>query len=163
MTIVELIKRDHDEMADLFDQLAQAAHNDHRAGAERARTAARLVAIAKIHAWSEERVLYEVARTASPPLKAFALAGPHEHETLDITLDKLLVHRAGDEYRVIVRVARDLFEMHARDEEEAEILPLVGEAFSTEELVTLADDVLAEQARIRPQIQRLVGISARAA
>ena len=162
MTILELVKRDHDELAELLDQLAVVAR-DGRAGRDLARTASRLVALAKIHARAEERVVYEVMRTRDPQLKAFALAGPHEHETLEITLDKLLVQSPGEEYGVIVRVARDLFEMHARDEEEAEILPLLAEAFSAEDLVTLADDLLAEQARIRPQVYRLVGIPARAA
>lgn len=163
MTIVELIQRDHDEVADLFDHLVVLARDDRRAE-EAARIAARLVAHVRIHARAEERVLYEALRTALPPLKAFALAGPHEHENLDTTLDKLLVRRAGDdEYRVIVKVARDLFEMHARDEEEADILPLIGEALSEQELHALASDMLAEQARIRPQILRLVGMPARAA
>jgi hypothetical protein len=109
-------------------------------------------------------VVYEALRSASAPLKAFALAGPHEHENLDTTLDKLLVRRPGDdEYRVIVKVARDLFEMHARDEEEAEILPLMASTLTEEELRTLASDMLEEQARIRPSVLRLVGMPARAA
>ena len=100
----------------------------------------------------------------TPQLKAFALAGPHEHENLDTTLDKLLVRRPGDEeYRVIVRVARDLFEMHAHDQEEAEVLPAMADAMTAAELEALAIDMLAEQARIRPQILRIVGMPARAA
>lgn len=163
MTIVELIKRDHDEVADLFDHLVVLARDDRRAE-DAARIAARLVAQVRIHSRAEERVVYEVLRTSTPPLKAFALAGPHEHENLDTTLDKLLVRRAGDdEYRVIVKVARDLFEMHARDEEEGEILPLIVETLSDDELRTLASDMLAEQARIRPQVLRSVGMPARAA
>ena len=163
MTIVELIKRDHDEVADLFDRLVVLARNDLRVE-ECGRIAARLVAAVRIHARAEERVVYEVLRTSTAQLKAFALAGPHEHENLDTTLDKLLVRRPGDdEYRVIVKVARDLFEMHARDEEEADILPLMQTSLSEDELRTLAHDLLDEQARIRPQILRLVGAPLRAA
>ena len=162
MTIVQLLKRDHDDLADLFDQLAGHARDD-RTRREAAPTAARLVALAKIHARAEERVVYEVMKTAGTRLKAFALAGPHEHETLDITLDKLLVQRPGEEYEVIVKVGRDLFEMHARDEEEVEMLPMLEAAFTSQELITLADDLLAEQARLRPQILRMIGIPARAA
>jgi len=161
MDVVDLIKRDHDEVADLFDHLVVLARDDRHAD-ETARVACRLVALARIHARAEERVVYEALR--SGPLKTFALAGPHEHENLDTTLDKLLVRRAGDEeYRVIVKVARDLFEMHARDEEEAEMLPAMREALSVEELNALGRDMLAEQERIRPQILRLVGMPARAA
>jgi hypothetical protein len=163
MTIVELIKREHDEMADLFDHLGVLAR-DQRHAAAVTRTAARLVALVRVHSRAEERVFYEALRTRTPQLKAFALAGPHEHENLDTTLDKLLVRRPGDEdYEVLIKVARDLFEMHARDEEEGDVLPVVGEALTAEELSALATDMLAEEARIRPQILRLVGMPARAA
>ena len=163
MTICDLIKRDHDEVADAFDHLVLAARDDRRVE-ECARIASRLVALVRIHARAEERVVYEALRSASAPLKGFALAGPHEHENLDTTLDKLLVRRPGDdEYRVIVKVARDLFEMHARDEEEAEILPLMASMLTEDELRTLASDMLEEQARIRPSVLRLAGMPARAA
>ncbi|HEY5951842.1 MAG TPA: hemerythrin domain-containing protein [Kofleriaceae bacterium] len=163
MTVVDLIKREHDEVADLFDHLVVLAR-DHRHADEAARIAARLVALVRVHARAEERVFYEALRTCEAPLKAFSLAGPHEHENVDTTLDKLLVRRPGDdEYQVIVKVARDLFEMHARDEEETDILPIVARSLSAEELETLAGDMLAEEARIRPQILRLVGMPARAA
>jgi len=163
MSIVALIKREHDEVADLFDHLVVLARDDRHAG-EAARIAARLVALVRVHSSAEERVFYEALRTQSAALHAFALAGPHEHENLDTTLDKLLVRSPGDEeYRVIIRVARDLFDMHARDEEEDEILPLVAAALTPEELAALETDMLAEEARIRPHILRLVGMPARAA
>jgi hemerythrin superfamily protein len=163
MSIVELIKREHDEVADLFDHLVVLAR-DHRRNDEAARTAARLVALVRVHARAEERVVYEALRSHAAQLKAFALAGPHEHEVLDTTLDKLLVRRPGDdEYQVIVKVARDLFEMHARDEEEADILPLMQQMMAAEELTALGQDMQAEEARIRPQILRLVGMPLRAA
>ena len=77
---------------------------------------------------------------------------------------RLLVE-PGSSYRgaVIVKVARDLFEMHARAEEEGDLLPLRHELMPAEELATLAHDMLTDQARIRPQILRLVGMPASAA
>jgi hypothetical protein len=154
--ICDLIRREHDEVADLFDRLVVLSH-DGRHGKESARIGARLVAVARIHARAEERVVYEAIRS-HVELKAFALAGPHEHENLDTTLDKLLVRHPGDdEYRVIVKVARDLFEMHARDAEEAEILPLMQQLLTPDEQRTLAVDMQAESARIRPQVLRMVG------
>jgi hypothetical protein len=163
MTIVELIRRDHDEVADLFDHLAVLARDGRRAD-EAARIASRLVAVVRVHCRAEERVLYRALRTSVPALCTFGLAGPHEHENLDATLDKLLVRRTGDEeYQVIVRVARDLFERHSRQEEEGEILPLVQASLSEHELRTLGADMLAEQARVRPAVLRLCGMPARAA
>lgn len=162
MDIADLIKRDHDEVADLFDRLVVLARDERHAD-EAARIACRLVVLARIHARAEERVVYEALRSV-PKLNWFALAGPHEHENLETTLDKLLVRRPGDaEYRVIVEVARDLFEIHARDEEEAELLPAMVEALSASEREALARDMRAEQDRIRPEILRLVGMPARAA
>jgi hypothetical protein len=161
MDVVELIKRDHDEMAELFDQLASIAR-DHRT-VEAMHLAAQLVVAARVHARSEEHVLYEVLRTRGARLKAFALAGPHEHETLESTLDKLLIPRPRDDYQVVIRVARDLFEMHAREEEEAEILPLVCEALLPDERASLARDVAAERTRIRLQVLRTVGFPLSAA
>jgi hypothetical protein len=163
MMIDELIKREHDEIADLFDHLVVLSRDSRRAD-EAVRIAVRLVALVRLHARAEEKVVYEALRTASPALKAFALAGPHEHENLDTTLEKLLVRQPRDEdYQVIVKVARDLFDMHARDEEEADILPLMREALSESDLRALAEDMRAEQTRIRPQILRVVGMPSRAA
>jgi hypothetical protein len=162
MDIIDVIKRDHDEVATLFEQLAEIARDDRRtSGALRA--CAHLVVAVRVHMRAEERVLYEVLLTHGGPLKAFALAGPHEHEMLDITLDKVLLHRPSDELEVIARVARDLFEMHARDEEEADVLPIVARELGAEELIALGRDFLAEKARIRPQIARMVALPARAA
>ena len=75
MDVIALIKRDHDEVADLFDHLVVIAANGRHCD-EAARIACRLVAAVRIHCRAEERVLYEALRTASSALKAFALAGP---------------------------------------------------------------------------------------
>lgn len=163
MTIVELIQREHEELADLFDHLLELARDKKRAE-EAAQTASRLVAQFRIHALAEERVVYAALREQPPPLKPFALAGPHAHEDLDTTLDKLFVHRPEeDEYEVIVRVARDQFDVHARDDEEGVILPAMTRTMSAKQLARLARDMLEEEARIRPYILRLVGIPASAA
>ena len=92
-------------------------------------------------------MLYEALQDARRRRSsAFALAGPHEHETLDTTLDKLLGRQPGDdEHRgASCKVARDLFEMHARDEEEADILPLVAKRSTPAELDRLGAEMLAE-------------------
>lgn len=162
MDICELIRRDHDEIAELFELLAVLA-SDTRRPAEVERVAARLVVGVRLHARAEERVVYEALRTQIAPLKSFALAGPHEHETLDITIDKLLGHPPGEEMAVLVRVAHDLFEMHARDEEEADVLPRLRDVMRAEELAALARDLADEKARILPAVARSAGIATRAA
>jgi hypothetical protein len=158
MMIVELIKRDHYDVAEMFDHLVVLAGDGRKADAA-ALVAARLVAAVRIHSMSEERVVYEALLHGPADLRSFALAGPHEHENLDTTLEKLLVHPPGDEeYAVIVKVARDLFEMHARDEEEGEILPLMERLLPEAELWALATGMLAEEAHVRPQVLRICGM-----
>jgi len=76
MTIIELIRREHDEVADLFDHLVVLAR-DHRRVEEATRVAARLAAVVRIHSRTEERALYETLRTRDPALRAAAFAGPH--------------------------------------------------------------------------------------
>lgn len=161
MDVVELIRRDHDEIAEQFERLAVLARSG-RTG-ETERVAARLVVAVRLHAYAEEHTVYEVLRSRSGPLKAFALAGPHEHETLDITVDKLLGQPPGEELAVLVRVAHDLFEMHARDEEEADVLPVIRAVLGAEELAALARDLADEKARLRPRVERMAGLLARAA
>jgi hypothetical protein len=163
MTIVELIQRDHDEVADLFDHLVVLARDGRRAE-EAVRIASRLVAVVRVHGRAEEVVLYGALRTRVPALATFGLAGPHEHEKLEGALATLIARPAGNEaYGVIVKDARDLFEQHARVEEEGEILPLVVASLSEVELCTLGAEMQAEQARVRPEVLRLVGLPARAA
>lgn len=163
MSIVDHIRREHDEIVELFAKLMALARDPRKAD-EAVRTSARLVAQVRVHSRAEERVFYEALHAHSGPLKAFALAAPYEHENVDTTLEKLLDHRPGnDEYELIVKVARDLFVMHARDEEEADILPLVVKTLTPKELTTLTSDMLAEETRIRPTILRLVGMPAQAA
>jgi len=160
--ICELIRRDHDEIAELFELLAVLSR-DNRRPDEVGRIATRLVVAVRLHARAEERVVYEVLRTQIAPLKSFALAGPHEHEMLDITIDKLLGLPPGEEMAVLVRVARDLFEMHSRDQEEAEVLPKLREVMGAEELAALARDLADEKTRILPAVARSAGIATRAA
>ena len=155
-----LLRRDHDAIAELFDQLAAIAGLP-RYSSQIARIAPRLVATVRIHERAEERVVYDALLLHPGPLKSFALAGPHEHEMLDITLDKLLVMHAGEELEVVVGVAHDLFVMHARDEEEPDILPVCERVLAPDERIALAREFVAEKARIRIPIERMVGLSTR--
>ena len=160
MDLLELIHRDHDEIARLLDQLAGLA----RARPDTAvQLATQLVIAVRVHALAEERVLYPLVTSRLPNLRSFALSAPQLHENLDTTIDKLLVPVPGDELATLVGVAHDLFELHARDEEEGEVLPVLRERLSREELATLAGALAAEKARLRPRVERAAGSPARAA
>ena len=72
-------------------------------------------------------------------------------------LDKLVLQRPGIELKAILKVAKDMFAHHARDEEEAEVLPLVSAAWSSVERDQLGSDLVAMERRIRPKVERAVG------
>lgn len=160
MDLLELIHRDHDEIARLLDQLADLA----RARPDAAvRLATQLAIAVRVHALAEERVLYPLIAGRLPNLRSFALSAPQLHENLDTTIDKLLAPLPGDALATLVGVAHDLFELHARDEEEGEVLPVLRERLSREELTTLAGALAGEKARLRPRVERAAGSPARAA
>ena len=162
MDIIETIKADHDEAAELIDQLEPVASDDARTS-EAMRIAVRLAVTLKTHAKAEERVLYEAMRTASPKLAELAREGPYAHQALDFMLDKLLVHRPGPELKAILHVIKAQFEHHARREEELEMLPAIRAAVPDDERARLAQDLQDEKRRLRPQVERLVGAPARGA
>jgi hypothetical protein len=160
MDIIEIITADHDAAASLIEILDQIAADDARTS-EAMRLAFRLAVGLKTHAKAEERVLYEAMRTATPLLAELALEGPYEHQVLDLMLDKLVLHRPGPELRAILHVIKHQFELHARTEEEAIVLPAVRAAFRDGERAQLGQDFLELKVRMQPQIERLVGAPAR--
>ncbi len=160
MDIIEVITADHDETANLIEQLAQLAADDSRTS-EAMRIAVKLAVGLKTHARAEERILYEAMRTTTPQLSELALEGPYEHQALDLMLDKLVVHRPGPELRAILHVLQAQFEHHARIVEEGIVLPAVRAAVLDDERAQLARDFLDVKQRLQPRIERLVGAPAR--
>lgn len=160
MDLLELIHRDHDDIARLLDQLAALARARPDAAVQ---LATQLVIAVRVHALAEERVLYPLVVGRLPNLRAFALSAPQLHENLDTTIDKLLAPAPADELAMLVGIAHDLFELHARDEEEGEVLPVLRERLAREELASLAGALAAEKARLRPRVERAAGSPARAA
>jgi len=160
MDIIGCITADHDEVSELFDELARLAQDDSRTS-DAMRIAVRLAVALKIHTHAEERVVYRAMNGADLRLAAFAREGHYEHGAIDMLIDRLLSQRPGAELFAILKVARDQFDHHARDEEERLILPLLAAQLTPTEGLSLAHDFLAERRRIRPSIERLVGPAAR--
>ena len=161
MDIIEIIKSDHDAALELFDKLEPIAADDARTS-EAMRLAVQLAVTIKTHAKAEEKVLYEVMRTASLELGELALEGPYEHQAMDLMLDKLLLHRPGRDFRAILRVAREMFTHHARHVEEARVLPAIARVLTAEERSQLGRDMFVAKRRTQPHVERLVGPPARA-
>jgi hypothetical protein len=160
MDIIDVIRTDHDAAMGLFDRLDPIAADDARTS-EAMRVAVQLAVTIKTHSKCEEKVLYEVMRTASLELGELALEGPYEHEAMDLMLDKLLLHRPGRDFRAVLRVAREMFTHHARHVEEGRVLPAVARVLTIEERVQLGQDLLLAKRRTQPHVERLVGPPAR--
>lgn len=143
MDVIALLTAEHDELARLFDELERDATPE---------SLLRLTVLVKTHARTEEKVLYEVLRTTE--LRSFALEGPYEHEIFEVVIDRLAGQRATDELHAILRVARDLFEHHARDEEEGSVFPHLEQLVGSTQRATLGHDLILERERITPAIER---------
>ena len=152
MRVGDILTADHREIDALFDALAPIAGDDHR-GAEIMRLVTQLALAIKTHGLAEEKVVYEVIRTANDRLAACALEGPHELHALDIVIDRLLVLRPGPELRAALAVARRLFDQHAHHEEH-ELIPAMAEALPDDEHELLGHDLACAKQRLRPQIAR---------
>ncbi|CAN5921682.1 hypothetical protein BH11MYX3_BH11MYX3_17420 [soil metagenome] len=161
MELIACITADHDEAIAQFEQLAELARDDRRT-CDAMRTAVRLTCGIKIHAHAEEKVIYEAMRERGDRLAAFSREGRYEHQMLEMLLDRLLVQRPGPELSAILKVARDQFEHHAREEEEVVMLPAFEALLEASEVVQLAEEFRVEQRRIRPMIERSVGPAPRA-
>jgi len=159
MKVEAVIASDHREIVDLFDDLAPLAGDDRRA-AEAMRLTTKLAVALRTLGLAEEKVLYEVIRTASAQLAACALEGPHELHALDTVIERLLVLRPGPEFRAALAVARRMFDAHALHEA-TELIPALAEALPADECEQLGRDFVTAKSRLRPQVARHISPLAR--
>jgi len=155
MRLDEVIRADHALSVALFDELQPLAGEDQRRTAAMI-LVARLAVALKTHVLAIERVVYAVLRTAGDEPAALALQAPHEHRALDTLVDTLLALRPGPELAAALAVARRFFEQQAALEER-ELLPAIARSLPVDERDQLARDLVAEQRRLRPTVQRRVG------
>jgi hypothetical protein len=151
MDILELMKADHDEVADLFDELDDVADSD---DAEDAAQAASLVnklgQAIFLHAKSEEVALYEACKEKTQKVREFALQGFQEHDLLTRQVQKLATMTPGPdgEFKAGLEVANELFKHHARLEEERGAFPKLRRAFNQTARNEMAQRMLAEKRRL---------------
>ncbi len=155
MDILSVIKQDHEAIKHLFNQLEK--HTD-IPDKEVSKLVNELILEIKLHAKAEEIVLYEACHSRTEALDDFSKEGYIEHRLLSIVLNKLPNVKPGKdgEFKALVKVARDLFEHHAVEEEQEEIFPKLKSAFSNEELSELGDSMLATKEELRATIEQKV-------
>lgn len=135
MDILQLIKTDHDEVAEIIDELESLAEADD--GESRARASELTEQVGRLvllHSKSEEAALYEACKEKTKKVREFALEGFQEHGLLSLMLDRLKTKTPGPdgEFAAVLAVAKELFENHARVEEEKEAFPKLRRAFNAE-------------------------------
>jgi hypothetical protein len=155
MKLDDVIRAGHAQSVALFDELAPLAREDQRRSSATT-LAQRLAVVLKTHALAVERVVCSALRSAGDEPAALALQAPHAHHALDVVVDKLLVLRPGAELVAALAVARRLFEQHAALEER-ELLPVIARWLPADEREQLARDLVAEQRRLLPTVQRRIG------
>lgn len=147
-TILELIRKDHDEAVSLINALAKVAEKE---PSERTLSQiGKLVKAVKLHSKAEEAALYTVLATERKAFRDFQLEGHIEHDLLDSTLDRLAALAPGPdgEFKAALTVCKELIQHHGREEEEKDLFPKLKKAFSRDELVAMGENMKAEKKRL---------------
>jgi len=156
MDVLDIIESDHDAIETLIDMLEAVADSSaDRDIARAAELGQQLATELQLHVLSEEHVVYRACQHADPALRDHALTGGHHHLIIDTMLGEVRSLRPGADgkLRAAVRVLRDVFRRHARDDEQGRVFPILRAALSDEERATLGQAMLAERERIRSQVE----------
>jgi hemerythrin-like domain-containing protein len=131
-----VLKRDHEELQQLTEALCEGS-----GGENRRQRFAQFKELLTAHSHSEEIVVYRaLKRVGDAESKDFALEGAVEHGSVDSLVARLSRMRDLDSDRALAhfKVVKELLEHHI-DEEHTEMFKQLGEQFSSEELMTMAD------------------------
>ncbi len=131
-----VLRRDHEGLLQLAEALCEGS-----GGENRKQRFAQFKELLGAHSHSEEIVVYRaLERVGDAESKDLALEGVVEHGSVDSLVAKLSRMRDLDSDKALAHftVIKELLEHHI-DEEHAEMFKRLGEHFSSEELMTMAD------------------------
>jgi len=122
---IDLLKRDHEVVADLFEQVRNVPESKHSA------IFTKIKAELDVHAHIEETVLYpRLKKDGTKKLADITSEGIEEHHQVKMFLKELDgVRRRRDIFEAKLKVLMEDVEHHV-DEEEGEMFPLVEDQFS---------------------------------
>jgi len=122
---IELLKKDHEVVADLFEQVRNTPESKHSA------IFTKIKAELDVHAHIEETVLYpKLKKDGNKKLADITSEGIEEHHQVKMFLKELDgVRRRKDVFEAKLKVLIEDVEHHV-DEEEDEMFPLVEDQFS---------------------------------
>jgi hemerythrin superfamily protein len=137
MNALELLKSQHDEVDELFEQL-ETTDSERRKGELFVELADMLAA----HAKAEETLFYPAVM--SKQTEEILLESAEEHLSVKRVLTDLLDLEVDDErFDAKLSVMKEQLEHHAREEEEGELFPKVRKLLSADELDALGGELLA--------------------
>jgi hypothetical protein len=149
MTVFELLKKDHQKVSAIFEQIEQTTE---RAVKTREELFARLKTELDIHAELEEMILY-------PALKEFeesreiALEGIEEHRVVKTLLAELeAMAVSSEQWTAKLTVLKENVEHHV-EEEEGEMFKKAREVLSREQIEDITARLEAEKKTMKASIQ----------
>jgi hemerythrin superfamily protein len=144
--ILETLKKEHDEVKDLLDELQEA-----QGGEQRSRLVQQIKQALVPHTKAEEKVVYDrVIALRDKDAQTDGHEGYVEHELASETLQRLeaLGASAAAEHVAVAKVLKELVEHHIK-EEESNVWSDVKENFSEEDRKQMNVQFMAAKARIK--------------
>jgi len=144
--ILETLKKEHDEVKDLLEELQGA-----EGGEQRSRLVRQIKEALVPHTKAEEKVVYDrVIALRDKEAQTDGHEGYVEHELASKTLQRLeaLGASASAEHRAVAKVLKELVEHHIK-EEESNVWKDVKENFSDEDRKRMNVQFTAAKARIK--------------
>lgn len=139
MTAIDLLKRDHRDVEDLFDRLSDADEDGRRAELR-----AQLVHALTVHSLIEEQHFYPAVR--GPETQALVSDALRDHSGVKQLLGRLLRMDVDDDaFPSLVAQLQSEVETHVL-EEENELFPIVAANMANDRLESLAGDMRAMKA-----------------
>ena len=140
MDAFQLLKADHQKVAQLFDQLESAS------GKAKLQVFKQIQTELELHTHIEEKFFYP-ALEKPRETHDLTLEAYEEHDVVKKLLAELSRARtATDEWEAQAKVLRENVEHHV-EEEENELFPKAGDVLSEDEIETLGDRMAAEKER----------------
>lgn len=138
MDIITVLKEDHRNVEDLFQQIESASD---RAVKTKEKLFAQLATELSLHAAAEEQILYPRVE-ALRETRGVALKAGEEHRLIEQLLRELTgLECGGAQWVAKLKVLKDMVERHVR-EEETEMLPELKSRLQKPELRALGDEIL---------------------
>ncbi len=148
VTAIEMLEEQHREAEELFEQIGETEADD-----EVEQLFIQLADKLAIHAKIEETHFYPAVKAART--EDILLESLEEHLSIKRALSDLLDMDPGDEaFDAKLRVLQELVEHHV-EEEENDLFPKVKKILSQDELIAIAQEMMAQQSELEDTDPRL--------